>query len=379
MAPAATRRATEELPRPWTAGAFVDVSYGWNSNLPASHVYRGMSASPRTGELSIPAAGVYLLREPGRVPVRLELAAHAGAGVDAIYAGEPDPGAQDEPTAGAEVWKHLARANVGGRIDRSGTEVGAGLFASPLGIGGFWTKDNWNYTLSWESNAAPFYLAGGRVRQDVKVGTLEAWVVNGWQTVADANDAPSVLLGGNLGKRGFTVAPWIYFGPERADTSPEAFRVLADLALTYDSPAWGFAAVWDVGQERRTDLAGAPRDLWAAMALFARVRLVQRGPAELDLAVRPEAFWDPDGAMFGARGWLYAGTVTATLDLFRALQLRLEYRYDRATTPGGFFFRGIRTTPGAPELAGDQHTIFLAAVAHFEGRFGTVSGASWPR
>ncbi len=365
-----TEQDEEAAARAWTVGGFVDASYVFNNNQPHNHIYRGTNTTPRTNEFTIPAAGAYLLRVPDAVPFRFELALHAGAAVDALYAAEPVPGGETGRVAGTDVWKHLALANVGGKVGRTRTELGAGLFHGPMGIGGFWSKDNWNYSPSWESNAAPFYVAGARLRQDIRVGVMEAWVVNGWQTLADVNAGPSYIVGANLGGSTLRFGQWVYFGPEQADTDLDAWRVHTDTFVILDRPRWGGAAVWDFGQELRTDRPGHPRHLWTGGALFGRVRLIQSPDTTWDLAARPEVWWDRDGVMFGARQWLASFTFTSTVVLWTHLQVRLEYRFDRSTARDGYFYVAAQTRDESPDLAREQQTLFLALVGTFDHSFG---------
>lgn len=365
-------RHPPERPATWIVGGFVDVGYAFNSNLPANHISRGAVLTPRVGEFTIQTVAVSLTHDAtDNEPFRLELALQAGAAVDALYAGEPIPGGANGRFAGPEVWKHIGRANAG-YLTRRGTEIGAGLFASPLGIGGFWSKDNWNYSASWESRAAAFYFAGVRVAQKLPRGFgIEGWLVNGFQTSADVNRAPSYIAGMTWAKPGWNVANYVYFGPDDIDLAPRAWRMLVSSQLTYTRERFGVAAVWDVGRERLTAAAGAPVALWTGGALFVRGRVLSRERAALDLAARPGAFLDRDRRLFGAQGWLLSGTATATLHVLQYLLPRVEYRYDHYVGVGGFFYRGDAVTDADPRLARSQHTVYFSLVGMFEHAFAT--------
>ena len=65
--------------------------------------------------------------------------------------------------------------------------------------------------------------------------------------------------------------------------------------------------------------------------------------------VRPEVYWDPDGRMTGSEQLIRA--VTTTLEYrvpykWTNVIMRLEYRYDESTGPGGGFFKGNEIAPG---------------------------------
>ncbi len=356
--------------RTWTVGAFVDTAYLFNSNLPDNHLYRGAFTTPRTGEFTIGLAAAYLDHGPtDDEPWSFQLALQAGASADALYEPEPIPGGADGRLAGADVFKHIGLANAGFRIRRTGTRIDGGLMTSPLGIGGFWSKDNWNYSPSWAANAAPYYLAGGRVVQPFGRGFgAHAWIVNGWQTIADTNAAPSYLAGLHYEGEEVTVYSQAYFGPDDVELGARYWRLHLDNWVIWDRGRWGLGAVLDGGRER---VAGPVDDdvvYWLGTAAFARVEVVRRRGVGLDLSTRPDMFWDKDGRMFGVPQALIAGTGTASVDLFGYVLARLEYRYDHSTAYAGFFYRGDATSDTA-RLAGDQHTIFASLVGHIEHAF----------
>lgn len=361
--------------RTWTVTAFVDTGYALNNNRPDNHLYRGTSTTPRTDEFTINLGAVALTHDAtDDEPYRFEFGLQAGSAADALVAGEPVPGGDDGAFAGAETWKHLALANAGGRIAQSGTELGAGLFASPIGIGGFWSPFNANVTPSWASNAAPFYFAGLRVQQDLPAGFgLQAWLVNGWQTLADANGAPSGLVGATWDHHApsgsWYAAGFVYFGPDDIDLSADAWRVHTDGQVGWRGRRLGVAAVWDYGRERVTALPDAPVQWWTGGGLFVDGRAYEGRRVDVDVAIRPEAWRDRGGRIYGVDQWLLSGTGTFAVRFFDVLLLRAEYRYDRSTADGGFFYRADATSPDAPGLASDQHTVFFNVAGVFAHSF----------
>ena len=381
-----TEPATEP-PHTWHAELFVDIGYGFNSNLPDNHVFRGMYTNPRTGEITVGSVGAFV-RHPlaDDEPWSFELGLHAGSGVDALTSAEPIPGGPDGKFAGAEVFKHIALANVGFALRKSKTHFAAGVFESPMGIGSFWTFRNWNYTTTWESNLVPYYLAGAKIVQPLPRGfELAGWVVNGFQSYADLNAAPSGLVTltwargptpvdtPRTGETALTISTQVYFGPEGPATiglGPKDWLVYWDTWAVYDfDDHFSLAAVWDVGVDRpgRAD----DSSLYTGGALFARGTVYEGERSHLDLALRPEASWDRDGRFFGVDQWLIAGTGTATLFLFDHVLLRAEYRFDHSTAPQGFFYRREFTSDQSPGLARNQHTVFLSLAAIWDFWFGS--------
>ncbi len=367
-APAPTQPERDVLiPPTWRVTAFVDTGYAINTNAPDNHLYRGTATHPRTNEFTVNLGLAALTHDPTpQEPYRFEFALQAGAAADALVAAEPVPGGDTGRFGGAETWKHLSLANAGGRIERTGTEIGAGLFGSPIGIGGFWTPFNANVSPSWESNAAPFYLAGARVMQDLPAGFgVQAWVINGWQTIGDANGAPSYLVGVTWARDGLghdrsvNAASFVYFGPDGDDLSVEAWRLHTDYQAGIDGPRGGIAAVWDYGRETRTDLPDAPVHWWMGGGLFTYWRVYEGKTADVELAARPDAWRERGDRIYGVDQWLLSMTGTAGVTLWDHLRVRAEYRFDHSTATNGFFYRGATTGDDEAGLASNQHTIFL--------------------
>jgi hypothetical protein len=374
----------DTAPRTWQAEVFVDVAYGFSSNWPDNKIYRGMFTNPRTGELAVHTVGAFIRhRVNEHEPWWFEFGLHAGAAVDALTSAEPVPGGPDGDYAGSEVFKHIALANAGFRSRKTKTSLGAGVFEGPMGIGSFWTFNNWNYTTTWESNIVPYYLAGAMISQELPGNlTLSAYGVNGFQTYADLNSVPSALV--NLtwaqpsrpapaprsGNTDLTVSTSVYFGPEGVDLSPKDWLVYSDTYAVWNfDDHFSLAGVWDVAVDR-PGRERADQSFYTGGALFARGTVLDRDEVRIDLAVRPEASWDRDGRFFGVDQWLLSGTFTGNLWLWDHLLLRLEYRYDRSTAPDGYFFHDEFTNPADVPLARDQHTVFMALTGWWDFWFG---------
>lgn len=364
----------------WTVGAFIDAGYVFNSNFPDNHVYRGAVTSPRTEEITVNLGAAYLLHPATpEEPWHLQLALQAGPAVDALYAPEPVPGEDVGRFAGAEVWKHLGLASVGGMIPKSRTELDVGLMNSPIGIGSFWPTDNWNVSNTWAANGTPYYLLGGRIVQPLPAGFgLQVWVVNGWQTAADVNDVPSYVAAVTWDHEHWSVSQVVMFGPEDLlDEDPEYWRVHSDTKATWNTRRLGVAVIWDAGRETvqlPPESGLPPRDevaLWTGGALFVRGRPHDGEKVYVDLSARPDAWWDRDGRIYGTQGWLIGATGTLTVGLWEYLRVRLEYRYDHATDEEGFFYRDDAITDDASSLSQEQHTVFLSLLGMFEHRFAT--------
>lgn len=356
-------------------GGFVDSAWGYSSTNPANHVNQGHTPTPRINEFALNNVTVYGRHDyTPRQPWSIELALQAGSAPSALVAPEPVIGGDEGAFAGADVFRHISRANAGVRLGarrRLPTDIEGGLMVSPLGIGGFWLHENWNYTVSWESNVVPYYLMGGHIRQALPHGLrLDGWLVNGFQIIGETNRVPSGIVALSWANDDVEANQFLYFGPEHVDENPEAWRVHSTSQFVWDVDRFGLGAVWDVGSEKRTDLLGEPHHLWTGGAAFFRAKVFELGPSRLDAAIRPEAWWDRDGVMFGVEQWLASGTATLALDLWSHFLIKTEYRYDHSTADEGFWYRGQ-----GQSLSTDQHAVWLAFAGYFELAFAERRGA----
>lgn len=366
-----SHRDEDEVPKHWRVGAMVDVAYAINNNFPRNHVNRGHATAARTGELALNYVNAYLIHTPRRAaPFRLELALQAGSNVEATYGGEPSGS-----YVGTDAFKHVGLANAGivapwGHARGFTTETGAGVFSSPITLGSYWSRNSWNYTSAWANSATPYYLMGAHVTQTFAHRVkLAAWMVNGWQTISDANEVPSYMA--SLSAEpvdGLSIAENFIFGPEHGDISPEAWRIHSDTSILFEREKAGVGLFFDYGQERETDNPARPVHRWAGGAVLARWRVHELARGTWDMAVRPEAWWEPDGTFFGVPQALISASFTNSLDLFGHALARIEYRYDHSLAENGFFYAGDATRD-TDVLARNQHTVFLSIVGYFEYAF----------
>ncbi|MFO7565431.1 MAG: outer membrane beta-barrel protein, partial [Enhygromyxa sp.] len=301
------------------------------------------------------------------LPFWIHVGLHAGAAADAVYGGEPTPGGVDSQFSGVDVFKHVSLANAGVKL-ASGTDLGGGVFLSPVGFGSMFTTDTWLYTNAWESNSTPYYLMGGRIGQDLPAGfRVEGWVVNGFQTIADANGAPSYMVSLYWTRNNLSLGQHVFFGPEQARMQPRGWLVHSDTQLVWNTPRVGVAGLWDVGQERSLDSTNPGVAVWTGGQASLRVAAVLREKLRLDFVARPEMWWDNRGRLSGNEGFLVSATGGMVLWAFDdSIGLRLEYRYDWTSDPNGYFYRRGATNPAAVGLAGDQHNVILALTGKFD-------------
>ncbi|MFO0631391.1 MAG: outer membrane beta-barrel protein [Nannocystaceae bacterium] len=370
-----TRPGDSDVRRTWVVGGFVDASYVVNSNSPDNHINRGMGTAPRSGEFGVPLAVAYIRHDADRrEPWFLELALQVGPAATALVLTDPQPGGDASRLAGATVWQHLGRANAGIRIPKSRTEIGGGVFGTPIGYWSFWAKDNWTYSTPWHLNAVPYVLMGLRVLQPIgRKLLLQAWVHNGWATYADINKAPSYLGGAIVEPvAGLHLGQFFHFGPEDTDIRARAWRMLSDTWMAFERGRFGLVAVFDVMRERVTSQPGEPVALYMTGAISPRVRVLERRGGRIAwwLAARGETFWDRHGRIYGVDQLLGSAVASSDLRLFEFVQLRVEYRFDASTAQQGFFYRGAAIHDSDGGLAQQQHAVYFALIGTFEHWFG---------
>jgi hypothetical protein len=220
----------------------------------------------------------------------------------------------------------------------------AGLFTSPVGIEVIPVKDNWNWSRSNLFFGLPFYHTGFHVYRALGGGwTGKLHVYNGWNTVVDNNQYPSVGVSAGYVSEA-TTAQLLYLGGiERAEGAPEgkAWRNLFDALVQHAiSDELSVAAQGDAGIEKN-DIGTSS---WLAVAGYLKYTLSPK----LYVAARGDYFYEkvPDGAssIFWPVKWMASGTATLAYQPYDKVSLRLEYRHDHAD--GDAFFGGdVDTDP----------------------------------
>jgi len=302
---------------------FVDVYYAYDFNRPADHAnfFPGTgTTSKRDDEFAINLAQVDFIVPPK--PVGVHITAGYGNSMEVVHAAEVE-GVATSPG----VWRNLLQASleVQTKVGK-GLYVEAGLFPSHIGFEVFQTKDNWNYTRSWEAEFSPYYQTGVKVAYPLgERWSAQVHFLNGWQVIADNN------RGKSLGWQFAYAADKVLLtfngivGPELPDDDQDLRALLDTVAVWKATPAWSFALCLDVGgQEQPT--GGNAR--WNGLALYARFAPPESKAA---LALRAEYFDDDEGGISGTSQTLEEVTATFELRPLDRLILKIEGRYDHST------------------------------------------------
>jgi putative OmpL-like beta-barrel porin-2 len=335
---------------------FVDVYYASNFNRPADHAsfFPGTgTTAKRDNEFAINLAQVDFIVAPK--PVGVHIAAGYGNSMEVVHAAEVD-GVATSPG----VWRNLLQASLEVQTHAGkGLFVQAGLFPSHIGFEAFQTKDNWNYTRSWEAELTPYYQMGVKLAYPLgERWSAQVHFLNGWQVIADNNRGKS--LGWQFAYAGDKVSLTFngMVGPELPDDDHD-LRVLVDtVALWKATPDWSFALCSDLGgQEQPT--GGNAR--WNGLALYARFAPPDSKAA---FALRTEYYDDEEGAISGTAQTLKEATATFELRPLDRLILKFEGRYDHSTAEV-FAGDGVDPTGEAFRDQRDEALLLVGAVVTF--------------
>jgi len=347
--------ASEKKPHLEVKG-FVDAMFAYNFNQPADHAnfFPGVGTSAkRDDEFAINLAQVDFVVKPE--PVGVHLAAGYGTSLEGVHAAEVVGTA-----AGPDMWRNLVQASIQYQTKvGKGFLIEAGVYPSHIGFETFPTKDNWNYTRSWQAELSPYYQTGVKLATPL-AGRWSAQVhfLNGWQVIVDNNRGKS--LGWQFAYQSERIVLTFngIAGPELPDDDQD-IRVLLDTFVVWKAtPDWTFALSYDLaGQEQ----PAGDEARWSGIAAYAR--LAPTG-SKAAFALRGEYYDDGDGAISGTAQTLKE--VTATLELRPAdrLILKIEGRYDRSTVE---IFAGDSVDPLGDVARDhrDEALLLIGAVATF--------------
>jgi Putative beta-barrel porin-2, OmpL-like. bbp2 len=335
----------------WHAGAFVDIGYLKDFNAPANHLFRTRGTTPRVDETDVNMAAAYLKKSPSAASRwGIELTAQDGHDSDGFGFSPTAPN-----LAGAGGLRRFGPTNVSYLVPAGrGVTVQGGIFSSLVGYDALYAKDNLTYTRPWGADFTPYFMLGGTVSYPVSDRfAVAGFVVNGYFHLAHANDAPN--YGGQVSyalTARVSIKETALLGSHQADTSLANWRVLSDTILERKAGRMTAAAELQLATERVVSID--ERASWVAVQL--PVRLSLSGP--WSVTMRPEFARDRLGRYTSVRQTVSA--FTSMMEYRKPLReaqviVRIEYRYDRSTGPGGGFFSGAANslTPGQQILAGE--------------------------
>jgi putative OmpL-like beta-barrel porin-2 len=355
--------AEEATPSPKPAEArrlevtgFVDLYYSYNFNRPADHAnfFPGAgTTAKRDDEFAINLAQVDFIVAPK--PVGVHIAAGYGNSMEVVHAAEVD-GVATSPG----IWQNIVQASLEYQANVGrGLLLEAGLYPSHIGFETLQSKDDWNYTRSWEAEFSPYYQMGVKLAYPLgERWSAQLHFLNGWQVIADNNRGKT--LGWQFAYAGDKVSVTLngIAGPELPEDDHD-LRALSDtVAVWKATPSWSLALCLDLGGQEQPAGGNAT---WEGVALYARFAPPDGQTA---VALRAEYFDDEQGAISGTAQILKEVTATLEIRPAKQLSLKVEGRYDRSTA---LVFAGDTLDPlgDVRRDQRDEALLVIGAVATF--------------
>jgi hypothetical protein len=342
---------------PTVLSLYVDAFYAWQFSQPVDHTIFPTTTAPRHNELGFNLASIGIELPPNAIdgpsggPVG-QFSIQYGAITQTV--GGQDTTVNRGFYLSTTALQAIRTASAGWHFHfLHGLNLEFGIFPSYVAMESYLPQENWNYTHPFVSDFTPYYFYGGRAQTYLTSRLkLELWVVNGWQTYGQWQEAKSggYLLNWRPTER-FIIANVIYVG-QTSPTDSGAVRYYTDnyAQLQYFKNPVGFVTssavclVADVGYQARTQ---APSGPMGGASITHRTEI--RGGWALTL--RADIYYDKTRAVtpqlpVGSPYTLPDGTdpfvgggLTATLDFLPSpwLLWRLEYSHRMANVP---FFSG---------------------------------------
>ena len=332
---------------PVTWALYVDAYYAWQFWQPIDHTIFPTTTAPRFDEISLNLAYIGLdvtgLDGPtGRLYLQY------GSIVNTVAGQDTSTGRGFFLNNG--FLQYVSQAAAGWHFHAlDGINAELGIFPSYIGLESYLPEENWCYTHGFISEYTPFYFFGfrGQIYTSDKL-KIELWVVNGWQTFGNWNEAPS---GGYLWN--WRPNAWLslvnsFYAGQPAHEDPSTVRVYTDNNVQvkyFNRPSapvlqWmALSLVGDVGYQ------SVPGGASGAMGGFSVTNRWEWTP-QWKTSLRADYMGDatqaispkfPVGSYYPWKGKdpFAAGGITGTLDFWPSpwLVARLEYAHRMANQP----------------------------------------------
>jgi len=186
-----SRQTTYPLATKYFTGQFsFDANYVDDFNQPKDHTLVGSTNSGRTNEVQVQQLGIG--GDFNYENVRGRLMTQFG-----MYS-TMTPRNDASPSRGQwnldNAYRYLSEAYGGYHWDVwNGINLDAGIFMSYVGLCSYYNYENWVYQMSYVSANTPWFFNGLRLQMFPSDHLkTEIWLVNGWQSYGEFNDAPGL-------------------------------------------------------------------------------------------------------------------------------------------------------------------------------------------
>lgn len=308
-------------------GGFVDVYGAYDLGRPRTLDRAFTTQAARHNEFNVNLAYVEATLTGPRVRGRVAL--QTGTSVQVNYAGEPRVGS----VSGPDLSRLMQEAYVGYEL-RPSLWVDAGVFYSNVGMEGWVSRDNPIYTRSLVADYSPYYSSGVRATwQASERVTVRGDLVNGWQTISEANNGKMLGARVDVALTSATSVSWFALAGREVESRLRLYNGVGIKSQV--SPRFDLTAQLDAGREAAADSlpAGTAARTWFGGMAIARFALTQRTA----VVGRVERYSDPHQviATTGSANALHASGASLGLDLRPAPRLlwRSEARWLRNATP----------------------------------------------
>lgn len=306
---------------PWNFSAGADIYYAYETNQPDERDRLYTTQAARHNEFNLNWG--YLQADYRSKKVRGTMALHTGTYAQFNYAAEPN-----------DLYRLIAEAHAGVNLGGS-FWLDAGIIPSHVGYESTFSIFNEIYTRALMAEGSPYFSTGVQLSGDLcETLSFKAVLVNGWQNIAETNEAKSVGLALNFRPNDRLELNYgNYFGNESLLEDETLYRFFQHTYARYNfSEVFHAVVSFDLGSQQLLGASGEKTtETWYTGMVLGEYR-----PREhYSLAFRAELFNDPQQIIFATpnqQAFEIAG-FSLGFNYFPAenAALRFESRYYSAT------------------------------------------------
>jgi len=173
-----------------TGVAYFDGYYNYNFARPIDNTQTISSTIGRSNEFTLNLASIGIESNYKNIIGRVWL--QAGQMLSIVQ--DLDPTVHKGRNTPVNNVKFIREAAAGYHFNKwYGLNVEMGIFMSYMGLESYMLQENWSYQRSLVCELTPFYFSGARIQAyPAKNYKVELWLMNGWQTYSNYNQAVSV-------------------------------------------------------------------------------------------------------------------------------------------------------------------------------------------
>lgn len=318
---------------------FVDTTYNYDMNRPASRITAMRSFDRKTDSFLLNAAQVNIEGSKEGIGYLAKLAFGTDPSIYKSVGTGADAGLPTAPSSVAYNFE-VMEAYLTYKCPKTSVQFKAGKFVTFEGIEVIESKDNFTITRGHLFGLAEPYTHVGAIAGYAFPKVVELWVgaVNGWDLHTDNNIGKTFLskLGLNLSDQ-VTGSFSFYRGAEKTDNTNDARTSVDTTWFIKPSGKLTLALQANAGEEEKFSFADKDGDgiadggagHWYGVSIQPLISITDK----FGIGGRYEWFSDLDGARHpGNMTHIIQNiTLTPTFNITESLMFRVEYRYDWST------------------------------------------------